>query len=341
MKGLIFFQLLAFGVLLLIFARRTGWERPHWRWWGLAMIACGLLLPRMWITVPPAQVAAMYDPLRGGIQEYDLREGWHLIPPWATVRYFSVRTQNYTMSGLEKEDAAVGHEDAITVQTSEGLGLSVDATVLFHITPGDANRLWRAVGPNYVAIVVRPMVREAARIVISQYPVMSVYSNASADRKGVAGVDFFPGKRQEVADRIQERIAGKLKEKGITLERFLLRNVDFTSPAFEKAIVDKQVAQQRVVTQQYEAQIQQVRARANIVRAEGDAEAIRLKAAALAIQPRIIQWEMVEKLPQDLEVVLLPDNAMPILNLSGNSPLTPAQPSRSPQPQAQPLTPGQ
>lgn len=317
MKGLLIFLILAIGLLTLVFrgADEKAGERASFfrklRGWLLVLLA--LFLMRSWITVPRATVAAVYDPLRGGIQPYDLREGWHIVPPWVSIAYFSVRTQAYTMSGL-KSEASVSQEDAILCQTAEGLSLNLECTVLFHISPGDANKLWKSVGYDYVTVIVRPNTREAARIIVAEYPIMSVYSNADAQTVGKVGIDFYPGKRQEVEDRIFERLKGKLAEKGITLERFLLRNVDYMQPEFEKAIVDKQVAQQRVVTQQYEAEVQQIRAQANVVRAEGDAEAIRLKAAALRVQPRIVQWEMVDKLPADIDVVILPDKVMPLID---------------------------
>lgn len=334
MKGLILFEILAWGVLLAALSGRMKKGSPQLlRWLGVVMIGLSLLLAKTWITVPAASVAAMYDPFRGGIQSYDLGEGWHVVPPWATVKFFSIRTQAYTMSSLKQEDAT-DKEDAMTSQTSEGLGLSIDATVLYHISAGDANKLWKMVGPDYLGVVVRPNVREAVRIIVSSYPVMSVYSNAPASTQGTAGIDYFPGKRQEVADQIFNRLSSKLKEKGVTLERFLLRNVDYMNPEFERAILDKQVAQQRIVTQEYEAEIQRVRAQANVVRAEGDAEAIRLKANALRIQPKVVQWEMVEKLPENISVTIVPDRSMPMLDMRDASPAAPAkqQPAQAPMP---------
>ena len=321
MKGLVVLELIAVGVLLLRLRRKggAGQGKEDWRpWLGMGLVVVGLALGKCWIEVPPATVAAIYDPLRGGIQPNDYAEGWHLVPPWATVKFFSVRTQNYTMSALARE-AATGSEDAITCQTREGLSLNIEASVLFHISSGDANKLWKAVGPDYVRVVVRPNAREATRIVISEYPIMSVYSNAEPGTEGVEGVDYYPGKRQEVEDRVRQRLSERLKQKGVTLERFLLRNVDYMQQDFEKALVEKQVAQQRIVTQQYEADIQRVRAQATVVRARGDAEAIRLKAAALRVNAKVIEWELVEKLPATIDVVILPDKVMPLVNLEGGT----------------------
>jgi regulator of protease activity HflC (stomatin/prohibitin superfamily) len=335
-KGLVILLIVVVAVLLLTRARngkKDGAGASRGRLGaGLLLLLVGLLATRSWVEVPPAAVAAVYDPLRGGILASDLGEGWHVVPPWASVRLFSTRTQNYTMGSMAQETGGIT-EDAIQCQTSEGLSVSLDCTLLFHIAPGDANKVWRAVGADYVGVVVRPNAREAARVIISEYPIMAVYSNAPPSTDGIAGVDFYPGKRQEVADKIHDRLVERLKGKGVTLERFLLRNVDYLQPPFEKSIVDKQVAQQRVVTQQYEAEIQRIRAKANIVRAEGDAEAIRLKASAIRVQPKVIEWEMVQRLPDDLEVVILPGQSMPLINLGSPSESPATQPQQqAPQP---------
>ena len=335
MRGMVILTLLVVALVLLVTRPpeedkdgKPASPRRH-RLWAVVMLLAALVLGKAWITVPRATVAAMYDPVHGGIQPYDLGEGWHLVPPWATVNYFTTRTQVYTMSHLPGESSQ-GNEDAIQCQTQEGLGLNIESTVLFHIQAGDANKLWRAVGPNYVQVVVRPLVREAARVIISEYPIMSVYSNAPDRTEGKPGIDYYPGRRQEVEDRIFQRLQARLAEKGVTLERFLLRNVDYQQPGFEQAIVSKQVAQQTIVTQQYEAEVQQIRAQANVLRAEGDAEAIRLKASALRVQPKIVQWEMVDKLPADIEVILLPDKAIPMLDTRDG--LTAAAPAPAPRP---------
>lgn len=327
MRDLLILVVMAAGVLLLVLGKRSDSEggKGGLSLAGGCLLVAGLVLMRSWVQIPPATVGAVYDPLRGGILSSDLGEGWSLVPPWASVRMFSTRTQNYTMGSTAQESGNTV-DDAIHCQTNEGLSVALDCTLLYHIAPGDANRVWRAVGADYLGVVVRPNAREAARVIISEYPIMSVYSNAPASTSGVAGVDFYPGKRQEVADRIAERLAAALRSKGVTLERFLLRNVDYLQEPFERSIVDKQVAQQRVVTQQYEAEIQRIRAQANIVRAEGDAEAIRLKASALRVQPKVIEWEMVERLPQNLDVVLLPGQSMPLVNLGTPSSAATDQP---------------
>lgn len=270
---------------------------------GLMLV---LLLSKMWVEIPPGHVGVKFDPFAGGIQERELGEGWSLVLPWQTVQMFNVRTQQYTMSSMR--DEAGSNDDSMTCQTKEGLRVKVDVTVLFHISGDGADRLWRTVGPNYVNTIVRPSTRNVVRLVVSRYGIMEVYSNAPETLNAVSqqGIVPYVGRRQQVEDEVFAELKPKLEEKGITLERVLLRNVAYESQEFEQAIVAKQVAQQAVITQQYRLRIAEIQARAQVERAKGNAEAIRLRAQALRQNSAVVGLEFVQNLPQDLEVVVLP-----------------------------------
>jgi len=280
----------------------------------IVSIAITGLFARCWVQVPPGMVGAVYDPFAGGIQNVDLQEGWHLIKPWANMQLWSIRTQEYTMSD-RREEGAVAGDVAMVSQTREGLQVKVDTTILFHIDPGSAHRLWKSVGPNYVNTIVRPSAREAVRAVVSQYPIMSVYSNAQPDTLTTEGVTSYPGKRKEVEDKIYEALVPTFESKGIKLERVLLRNVAYMSEAYEEAIVNKQVAQQQVLTQQYLLQIEQIKAQQKVVQSEGQAEAIRLRGLALRANRGVINYEFVRQLPPDMDIQVLPGSGNVILNL--------------------------
>lgn len=281
--------------------------RPARLWTGIiAGLLAVLLLSKMWVEVPPGHVGVKFDPFAGGIQERELGEGWSLVLPWQTVQLFNVRTQQYTMSSVRDESA--GTDDAMTCQTREGLKVKVDVTVLFRISGEGADRLWRSVGPNYVNTIVRPATRNVVRLVVARYGIMEVYSNAPETLTAASqqGIMPYVGKRQQVENEIYAELKPKLEEKGITLERVLLRNVAYESADFEKAIVDKQVAQQSVITQQYKLRIAEIQAQAQVERAKGMAEAIRLRGQALRQNGAVVGLEFVQKLPQDVEVRILP-----------------------------------
>lgn len=314
MRGAILFAIF-FLTIALVMLRSKSFAGG--RFFGGILLALMLTgaFAHSWVEVPPGHVGTVYDPFAGGIQDVDLSPGWHLIKPWASLQVWSVRTQEYTMSAKREEGAVVG-DDSMICQTSEGLQVKVDGTVLFHIDPGYAHRLWKTVGPNYINTIVRPTAREAVRSTVSQYPIMSVYSNAKAETIGTAtGVTSYTGKRQEVEDRVLQALAPAFESKGIKLDRFLLRNVDYQSDQYENAIVNKQVAQQQVLTQQFLLQIEQIKAQQKVVQSEGQAEAIRLRGAALRANKGVINYEFVRQLPEDAEINVLPGSGNVILNL--------------------------
>ena len=290
--------------------------------WLIIGVIIGLIvvisLSVCWVEVGPAETLAVYDPLHGGILPMDYPEGWHLLAPWTTRNPFSKRLQEYTMSIVSGEGAVLG-DDSMVCQTSEGLSIKVDATAVFRIPSQGANRLWKTVGPDYVGIIVRPAVRNVVRMVVAKYGIMEVYSNAAVDQSGQPGVDFYVGRRKEIEDEIAGILKKQFTDKGLELVMFLFRNVAYDSPQFERSIVEKQVAQQSVTTQQYLAEAAKIRSQARIVRAEGEAKAIQMKAEALRIDPRVVSLEWVEQLNPD-EVVIFPKGGIvPFIQLPSAS----------------------
>lgn len=304
MFGVIIGVLVAVLFLLLSLKVDTSAERPRTvlRNPGLLILGIGVTVfaaafaNRCFLTVPAAYVATVYDPLRGGVQPTELPEGFHFVLPWWKTELWRVQTQEYTMSAIRSEGAVIG-DDSIHCQTNEGLGLNLDVTVLFHIDPKDAHALWQKVGEDYQRVLVRPYARNVIRMVVAKYSVVDVYG----------------AKRQQIEQEITEAMRQAFAEKGIVLESVLLRNVAYESPDFERAIVAKQVAQQAVITQQYKLRIAEIQAQAQVERAKGTAEAIRLRGQALRQNSAVVGLEFVQKLPQDVEVRILPGGTVMIM----------------------------
>ena len=83
--------------------------------------------------------------LFGSIQNDVLASGLHFINPLLEVKKLDVKTQNYTMSGVNDEGQKAG-DDAIKVLTSDGLEVTIDLTVLYRIVAADAPKLLRETG---------------------------------------------------------------------------------------------------------------------------------------------------------------------------------------------------
>ena len=251
------------------------------------------------VSVPPGHVGIIYDRGRG-VLEKELPEGLHLkIPFWQVSYLTDVRTQEYTMS-VAPGEGAIWSDDSMTAPTADGQTVTVDSTVLFHVDRSKAAELFQSVGPDYVQKIVRTIARSQIRGQIAEYTAIDVYAK----------------KRDEAEQKINERIMELYAEKDIILEKVLLRHIAF-SEEYASAIEEKQVAEQKIQKAEYQRQEAEKLKEKKIIEAEADAEAIRLKGISLRNYPQVIEFEFVQKMADDINWGVLPDNVLPMLNLGG------------------------
>lgn len=252
-----------------------------------------------WVTIPPAHVAAVYDPLRGGIQKDVLPEGFHLVMPYWRTQLFSQQTQSYTMSGTSHGSAEEQGltDDAIRCQTNEGMNVAIDCTVLFHVDPLHANQVWDRLGEDVVRLIVRPYTQNVMRMVIARYSVVDVYT----------------GKRKNIETESTEQMKPLFAEKGIVLEQLLIRNVAYGNPGFADAINAKQVAQQQVQTEEQKLERARVEKQTIIAEAKGEADAIVQRGATLRQNPEVVQYEFIQKVAPRLNTMYVPAGSLPVL----------------------------
>jgi regulator of protease activity HflC (stomatin/prohibitin superfamily) len=246
------------------------------------------------LVIPGAHVACVYDPARGGIQDYTLPEGLNVIAPWVRTEMFSVQTQEYTMSVARTEGAVMG-DDSIKCETNEGLKVLLDITVLFHVDPQHAPMLWRRLGEHYLSTFVRPVVRERIRMLVAKYSVQDIYS----------------GRRQQIQTEITEQLHEPFAEEGLVLEQVLLRNVNYGHKEFADAIAQKQARQQQVITEKRNLERAKHEKTATVNAAQGEAQSIALRANTLANNPQVARYDMVQKMAPRVKRAYMSAGSLP------------------------------
>jgi len=209
---------------------------------------------------------------------------------------YDVKVKTYTMSSISFEGEVKG-DDALQALTSDGQTVMLDISIRFHPLTEKLIFLHKEIGSDYVNKVVRPQVRAVARLTVSEYNVIDVYS----------------AQRQMIQQKISDKLKELFDQNYLILDEVLLRNVKF-SAEFQKAIENKQIAQQEAQRMKYILEQQEMEKKRKIIEAEGDAEAIRLKGKALADNPKLIQYEYVQKLSPNVQAVITDQNT--IINLS-------------------------
>ncbi len=137
-----------------------------------------------------------------------LSEGLNIVNPFINLEIMTVRTQAYTMSIAAEEGQRYG-DDAILSLTKDGLEIAMDLTVWYHLDASEAAIVFQKIGKDYVAKIVRPAARTAIRNTTVKYNAVEIYSE----------------KREEVQIEINKQLEKDLEERGIVLEKVLLRNI--------------------------------------------------------------------------------------------------------------------
>lgn len=292
------------------------------------------------VFVPPDQMGVVISALPGqeGVRQEPISPGlqW-VVPFFENVIFYSISTQTYTMSIAPSEGQITG-DDSVESRTSDGQIVYVDASVIFKINPArvvqDIHIQWQA--GLYVDLLVRPQVRGIIRDAVSRFGVEQVYSES----------------RPELTLQIHEELAVIFEENGLILVDFVLRNIGF-SPEYSASIERKQIqsqereqaailtsqrteeANQAVAIAQGQANSEvaratgaaealviaaQAEANARLIIAEAEAQALILLGAAIAENPDVLLLEYINKLTENITVMLLPSDNPFLFPLPGMQP---------------------
>ena len=238
---------------------------------GIIVVLIGMSIACV-VQVEPGMVGV--QKLFGKVNNNILESGLNVINPLVQVVMFDIRTENYTMSGVQDEGAKQG-DDAIRVLTADGLEVVVDLTVLYKVIPTEAPRILKEVGIDYRNVLVRPICRTKIRDNAVYYDAVALYST----------------KRDEFQSKIFSSIEANFKDRGLLLEQLLVRNI--TLPASVKASIESKInAEQDAHKMQFVLQKETQEAQRKRVEAQGIADYQKILSTGLS--DKLLQYEMIK-----------------------------------------------
>ena len=293
--------LLILGIIIIIVSATTLKTHPALarftntgRVIGAGFIILGIVLSSV-VQINPGEIGIKI--LFGNIQQDVLGSGLHFVNPLLDIQKIDVKTQNYTMSGINDEGNKAG-DDAIRVLTSDGLEVTIDLTVLYRVVAADAPKLLRETGSDFKDKIVRPITRTKIRD-------NAVYYQA---------VDLFGNKRDEFQQRIYRSIENDFKSRGLMLEQLLVRNI--TLPNSVKASIESKInAEQDAKKMEFVLQKERQEAERKRVEAQGISDYQRIINTGLTSQQ--LQYEQIKAMKE----LSLSANAKVIVMGKGNSPI--------------------
>jgi prohibitin 1 len=216
-----------------------------------------------------------------------LGEGIHFINPLKTNNEMSIQTQTL------KESA--------NVPSSEGLMMSLDTSLIYHLNPDHAPEVFHRTGIDYEEKVIEPTLRSAIREATASHSANALYT----------------GEREMVARQIYEKLTTDLNQYGIVVENVLLRDIQL--PATLKAAIEaKQQAEQESLAMNFRLQKETQEAQRKRIEAAGVRDFQQI--VAQGITPSLLEWKGIEatetlaKSPNTKVVVVgNPKNGLPLI----------------------------
>ncbi|MDO9154661.1 MAG: prohibitin family protein [Paludibacter sp.] len=224
------------------------------------------------VQINPGEIGV--QKLFGKVNKTTLESGLNVINPLMEVVIFDIRTQNYTMSGVQDEGSKAG-DDAIRVLSADGLEVIIDLTVLYKVIPSEAPRILQEIGTDYRNTIVRPICRTKIRDNAVYYDAVALYST----------------KRDEFQARIFKTIESDFKSRGLFLEQLLIRNI--TLPASVKTTIESKInAEQEAQKMTFVLQKEKQEAERKRVEAQGIADYQKILSTGLS--DKQLQYEMIK-----------------------------------------------
>jgi regulator of protease activity HflC (stomatin/prohibitin superfamily) len=227
--------------------------------WPLAVVVLVIfLIPSTVRMVPPGHVGVLvlFGKVYGTIPE-----GVHLVNPAATMELMSVRTKE-----------VFEHAEA---PSKEGLNVMLEVSCLYHLLPDQADRVYRQIGANYEEVVVKPQFRAAIRGVTVQHEAKDLYTSS----------------REMIANEITSELETDLRQRGILVEKTLLRQIQLPKSVVE-AINSKLAADQEAQRMRFVLEKEKQEAERKRIEAQGIQDFQKIVSQGLSEQ--LLRWKGIE-----------------------------------------------
>ncbi|MDR1581750.1 MAG: hypothetical protein LBS55_00560 [Prevotellaceae bacterium] len=282
-----------------------------------------IIVALSFLTVVPAQnVGVVVTP--GGVLKETYKTGWHLINPIYEIMLMDKTSQVYTCASqrtvpneeYKEYKASATQSSTIWAPTVDGIKMGFDISASWRINEDMAWWIYDNVseqdGGNTGRFfwleenVIKPKLKSSLALTVSKYNPVEVYSN----------------KRQIIQDEVLEKMRNDIQSYHLVLDQIDIREV-YYNEEYEKAINEKKLQEQKVlalveITRQKREQEVQAAIDKNIqiLQAEGEAQALRIKGQSIASNPKIIELEWIQKWNGQLPTTTLGNGQGLILNLN-------------------------
>ena len=282
-----------------------------------------LVITRFLTIIPAQECGVVITP--SGVKQHTYYTGWHIIYPWYEVQTMDKTEQVYTCAKrteISRNDpeyksykAEATQSETVWTPTIDGIKMGFDISASWRIDPefawwiydnvsetdGKANGRFYWLEEN----VIKPKLKSALALTTSKYTPIQVYSTS----------------REEIQAIVLERMKKDIESYHLILDQIDIREVYYNSD-YETALNQKKLEEQKALTLvEVTKQKEELKKQAEIdkdiqiLTAEGEAEALKIKGASVSSNPKIVQLEWISKWDGKLPEIMTGDGGGLLLNL--------------------------
>ncbi|MBP5572978.1 MAG: prohibitin family protein [Bacteroidales bacterium] len=282
-----------------------------------------LVVSRFLTIIPAQECGVVITP--SGVKQHTYYTGWHIIYPWYNVQTMDKTEQVYTCakrSDISRSDpdyksykADATQSETVWTPTIDGIKMGFDISASWRIDPEFAWWIYDNVSETdgkengrfywLEENVIKPKLKSALALTTSKYTPIQVYSTS----------------REEIQAIVLERMKKDIQSYHLILDQIDIREVYYNSD-YETALNQKKLEEQKALTLvEVTKQKEELKKQAEIdkdiqiLTAEGEAEALKIKGASVSSNPKIVQLEWISKWDGKLPEIMTGDGNGLLLNL--------------------------
>lgn len=167
----------------------------------------------------------------------------------------------------------------------------------FHLDPTQAHTIYKTVGRSWEGTLVPQVVTGIMKQVVGQYDAVELIE-----------------KRNKATAEIQKQVAEALLPRHVVFDRVELVNIQYQKD-FEKAVEEKVIATQRAEEAKNKTVQIAEQAKQQVLTAEATAKSMKIRGDALVANPKLVDYEAVQKWDGKLPVNMYGGGVLPFINV--------------------------
>jgi regulator of protease activity HflC (stomatin/prohibitin superfamily) len=251
----------------------------------IALFALVILISFLssYTVISPGNTGVIFNVWTGSLRTVPQGMAWRL--PWITqVQSYPTALRTYTMVRRAGEGSSA-EDDSIDLPTREGQHITQDISVTFNTSENQAAQVFKAFKGADISEIEATFIRRT---------IITVAQNTAGQ---MSLSEVISAKRNDLQDNIQKTLAVEVEKMGFHLDKVNL-GASHLPQSLEVQMQQKMAAQQQAQQAEYELQKQQMLAKAEVAKAEGEAQSILVRAKAQSVANQLLQSSLTSNLIQ-------------------------------------------